>query len=524
MLYHAELASTPDAYVVQHVFEVAGDLDPVKLSHAWEALCQRHALLRSRIHWNADGMPELAVPAPGARSMSMELAAFDGGDLEDFLQRDRTLGFEIEQGPLVRLTLLDRPSRFLVWTSHHLLLDGWSKTILLKELAEIYVALVRDQGMPSLPAAPSYEGYLAWLENAEQSSGAAAIVQREFRNCSEDDIASLLGVRDARTAGQSRVSEIEFEVTSDGGLPNQLLGVTPATVFLAAWGLVLGVARQRHRALFGTVVSCRPPSVDGAERMVGLLINTLPTLIDINPSAPIDAWLRELQRRHARLRTCSHVSLAEMRTWFLWPPTRPLFDTLIAFENYPGASERDAIDLGEGARLSLRRAVERTGYAMTLRVVGAGPFRVSMQWESAAIDAAFAEYLTIQYGRLLDDLFRGLSASVGGLLSSLPSLEANPRFLDAAIAPTLPGAPINWDEPRTARIDERTLAILWCDVLDLPSINPDDNFFDVGGDSLRAMRLMSQLRQRFEIALPLSALFETPTVRGLAARAAAHRT
>jgi acyl carrier protein len=71
------------------------------------------------------------------------------------------------------------------------------------------------------------------------------------------------------------------------------------------------------------------------------------------------------------------------------------------------------------------------------------------------------------------------------------------------------------DQPRNEV--EETLTGLWADALKLPAVGIHDNFFELGGHSLLAMRLMSRVRERFQMEIELRVLFETPTVAGMAA-------
>ena len=118
----------------------------------------------------------------------------------------------------------------------------------------------------------------------------------------------------------------------------RLLKVTPATIAQAAWAMVLARHGDRDDVVFGTTVSGRPEAVAEVERMVGLFINTVAVRVRIDPARRIGDWLAELQESRRAATAFEAAPLGLVQRWALpGEQRRPLFETILAFENYPVA-------------------------------------------------------------------------------------------------------------------------------------------------------------------------------------------
>ncbi|TDC90179.1 non-ribosomal peptide synthetase [Nonomuraea deserti] len=341
LLFHA-LYGEDDAYVVQARFAVDGQVDPPRLRAAVEALLGRHPNLRACFRHKGLDRPVQLVPHR-VRLPWTEVDPPSDAELERILEADRLRPFDVTRPPLARATLVRR--RELVLTLHHLLVDGWSMPILASELAALYT------GAGTLSPAPPYRDYLAWLR-AQDGERAA----RAWR----DALADLPGptlLRPRAGTASMRQGTVETELTAE--LSEALRrrarrsGVTVNTLVQAAWGLVLARLTGRSDVVFGTVVSGRPPELAGVESMVGLFINTLP--VRVRTGEP--GLLERLQDEQARLSAFHHVRLADVRRG-----AGELFDTLLAFENYPRGGLASS-----GVRLTEVR--DATHYPLTVTVV-----------------------------------------------------------------------------------------------------------------------------------------------------------
>ncbi|MCA1006871.1 amino acid adenylation domain-containing protein [Rhodococcus hoagii] len=346
LLFHALLAGEGvDAYHVQLVLDLDGELDPVRLAVAAQALMDRHPSLRIAFDNRADGTIVQVVLDHVDVDWSVAVVA-DGRD-QVLIDRERENHFDMRRAPLIRFLLIELGAgrRRLVVTNHHILLDGWSMPLLVADLFELYVTGGRPLERPAAP----YRDYLAWL--ASRDTGAA---ERAWAAA----LAGLPGptLVAPHAAGQRLSASASEAVPVDTSTATALArtaeraGVTVNTVLQAAWGILLGEMTAGTDVVFGTTVSGRPPAVDAVESMVGLFINTVPVRVRLDPRETTLDLLARLQSERAALMPHEHLGLTAIQQAAGFGG---LFDTAMVLESYP-------LDLA-----ALEQLTDRTGVRVT---------------------------------------------------------------------------------------------------------------------------------------------------------------
>ena len=342
MLFHARLAPGEEVYVEQTQATLRGDLAVDAFRQAWQRVLDRNAILRTSFVWEDVDEPLQVVH----RKVDVPLTVVDLGatrgdcatQVDAYCREERRKGFDLAQAPLFRLALLRTAadSWELVWTHHHILLDGWSLPILLREVFTFYESF-RTGKPAALPATRPYRDYIRHLK--AQDAGGAESFWRSALDGYEGMPA--LGVeRPAPTgAARERNREQETWLGPDVTASLQELGrarqLTVNTLAGAAWALMLGRYSRSHDVVFGATVSGRPAALRGAEDMVGIFINTLPVRAKIDEDRPLGEWLAGFQSPQADPRQYEHTPIVQIQGWSDVPRDRPLFDTLLVFENYP---------------------------------------------------------------------------------------------------------------------------------------------------------------------------------------------
>ncbi|MFE6104394.1 non-ribosomal peptide synthase/polyketide synthase [Streptomyces laurentii] len=337
LFFHALQAddSGTDVYTVQLVLDLEGPLDPARLRAAGQTVLDRHPNLRAGFHHRADGAAVQVVP----RSAALPWAEADLGTLPDDAARHelealteaaRGHRFDLSRPPLVRFLLirLGAERHRLVITKHHILLDGWSMPLFLRELVTLYE---NDGDAATLPAPAPFRSYVAWL--AAQDRTASERAWRDTLAGVEEPTLLAPGREPAGPAlPEQLVHDLSPELTATLQAHAARAGVTMNTVVQTAWALVLGRHLGRDDVLFGTTVSGRPPELPGAENMIGLFINTLPVRVRFDRSERWSAALARVQDEQTALRTHQYIGLADVHRI---AGVRPLFDTALVYENYP---------------------------------------------------------------------------------------------------------------------------------------------------------------------------------------------
>ncbi|MFC6882171.1 MULTISPECIES: amino acid adenylation domain-containing protein [Actinomadura] len=391
-----------DVYTAQIVFDLRGPLDTAALRAAAAALLRRHANLRAGFRQRKEGSPvqvvhrEVRLPWEDVDLTRLPDGAAREAEAEAVAARERARPFDMARPPLLRFVLIrmaeDRHR--MVFTNHHILLDGWSTPVLQTELFALYLANGDDTGMPRV--AP-YKNYLAWL--AKQDRAAAEDAWR--RNLDGLDGPTLVAPGAGEPAdpvpGRVRLRLTE-ELTAALNARARAQGVTLNTVLQLAWGVLLGRLTGATDVVFGAAVSGRPPELPGVEQMIGLFINTLPVRVRVRPADTVADALARLQREQADLMAHHHLGLADIQRL---AGTGPLFDTMTVLENYPFDPDAAGTDLG-GLTLHDVDGHDATHYPLTLAAVPGRRLSLRLDHRADLYGAADAERLAARLVRVLE--------------------------------------------------------------------------------------------------------------------------
>ncbi|ALN59020.1 linear gramicidin synthetase subunit C [Lysobacter enzymogenes] len=429
LLFHALYDdAAPDAYLVQQVFRFEGRLDAAAMRTAADRLLERHANLRAAfIHDGRSGTVQAiarVVQAP------WRFVDSDEDGLQALLLLDKQQRFEPSQAPQLRFTLVRTAPdlHYLVFTSHHILLDGWSMPIVLRELLALYHARGSDAG---LPPAPAYRDYLAWID-AQDREAARAAWREELAGLDEP---TLLAPQASAEPSMPLTHQHLFSRELTGSLNAQARrhGLTLNTLLQAAWGLLLAQYTGRDDVVFGITVSGRPPEVAGVERMVGLLINTLPLRLRIRPEQTLAAWLGDLQSRQARLLNEQFLDLPQI---LRDSEHATLFDTLMVYENYPlDPNDRRALEADSELRIGMApgHGGDLSHYPLSLSLLPGERLRLDFSYRPDVFSRADLDGQIRRYTRLLEVLAGDLDRPLGRV--DLLDEGERARLLQTGIAP-----------------------------------------------------------------------------------------
>jgi amino acid adenylation domain-containing protein len=333
--------------------------------------------------------------------------------LEAFLEEDRGRGFELGRAPLLRLALirLEDSVYRLVFSHHHLLLDGWSLALLFEELFAAYPALERGEPMP-LPRRPAYREYIGWLRRQDLARAEAWWRQglEGFGAPTPLPVESQRGP--ARESGPGkRERMLSAETTAALQTFARQHQLTLNTLVQAAWALVLSHHSGERDVVFGTTVAARPTELPGAEAILGLFINTLPVRVRMPRAEQLGTWLKGLQTYLLEMRQFEHTPLVQVQGWSEVPRGTPLFESLLIFENYPVNSVLDERANSLGVRDF--QGNERTNYPLTAVAYPGQALRLKLSYEAPRYTQAGVDRLLEQWATALERLASGAPQRLG---------------------------------------------------------------------------------------------------------------
>ncbi|WP_189171548.1 non-ribosomal peptide synthetase [Pilimelia anulata] len=424
LLYHAERGA--DEYTVQFTVDLAGEVDTAALGAAVDEVLRRYPNLRAGYRTAADGRPFAVIPPDVATPLRVARTT----DPDAVATAERATPFDLDRPPLIRFVLAgDGAAHRLVVTCHHLLLDGWSLALLLRELFARY-------GGAALPDPPAYADFLAWLAGRDTAAGPAAWTGA---------LAGLPGPTLVAGGEPARTQERLTAEVPAGPLAALCAdrGWTVNTLVQGAWGLLLSTVTGQTDVVFGTAVAGRPAALPDAGAMVGLFINTVPVRVALRPRETVAELLDRLQREQAALLDHHHVGLAEIQRG---TGHDELFDTLVVFENYP-LSPADLPDPAPGLAVTGVRGHDATHYPLGLTVIPAGDrLSLTLDHRAPAVDADRARgVLDMLVALLSGDVDRPVGAvDPAGVRRHPPVAPTETRTLPelfAAQAARTPAAP-----------------------------------------------------------------------------------
>jgi len=372
ILFHTRYAPQSGVYVIQFTCLLEGWLNVGAFQQAWQQVVERHPALRTLFAWERRDKPlqivrrqvDLSWQEEDWQKMTPEEQA---KRLEQLLQADQTQGFDLLKAPLMRFYLLRlaRKRYQFVWSSHHLILDGWSASLILEQLFNFYHMLDEGRHLLLQPSRP-YKEHITFLKTQDEAKIDA------FWRARLHDFSATTPVGIERTAWSEPVEQVfdEEKLYLSTKTTNHLQRfarqhrLTRNTLIQAAWALLLSRYSGERDVLFGTTVSGRSTELADIESMVGLFINTLPVRATMEPESELLSWLQAFDKQQQGRHEYEHSPLVMVQGCSQVPRDQPLFESILVFGNYPTGEALQK--RGTTLRISAVRFRERTSYPLTV--------------------------------------------------------------------------------------------------------------------------------------------------------------
>lgn len=450
MLMQSIVGGTAGSYLLQMIGWLEEELSPEAFAEAWQIVANRHEALRASFDWDrADDPRQVFADQVDVPFQYIDLSETDPGQHEAmwdaFLAEDRAQGFDIEQAPLLRVTLVrfgESSFRF-AWSAHHALVDGRSIVIVLEDVFAAYAAL-RDGTSVDLTPAPSFRAYLEWLDS--QNFDAHRDFFRETLSGIGPPQSLLI---ECASHGPRRSAQVHAELPPAKMAQLQRYasehGVTIHTLVQSAWCGVLARAQGEDEIVFGTTRAGRFVPVDGADDMVGLLINTLPLRTRVSDATTIEDLSLDLRNQTVALREHEHVPLCEVAGWLGINGT--MFKSMVVAENFDYDSHFHA--LGEEWKRRSFQLLERTD-SLALGVRVGDRLGIDLEFDESRMDRDAAQWMVDH----LCDLLAGVPGPANrGLLSLAEPGPVHARLMGRDDDERQKARELNDDERATLLVD-----------------------------------------------------------------------
>jgi amino acid adenylation domain-containing protein len=423
MFLHTLLEPGSGIYLMQDHYFIDSEVDPGKLTFAWQRVTERHQALRAQFIWQENGRMLQVIQQ--RVSVPLDLLDFRGLDpaeqreqLTALLQAERERGFDMSRAPLFQLRLIQlAEARYqLVISHHHIVLDGWSWGQVWLEVCAFYQDALDGNLEGRRAPAPAYRDFIAWLatKDPEKAQSYWRGVLSGFdeatplpvdRSLATDEVASRIDA--------VRVTWSEVESAALGELATRH-GLTMNTFLQAAWALTLSRYSARRDVLFGVTVAGRPTELPELQRAVGLFINTIPLRVAL-PQARVRVsdWLRALLDQNVEMRQHEQLPLVRVQALSAIAKSEPLFHSVLVYENVP----LDSSVLPHAENLRIRTGASRvhTNYPLTVMILPGRELGLDLSFDERFFDRPSVTRLLTDFERLLRALVSHFDRPCGEL-------------------------------------------------------------------------------------------------------------
>lgn len=426
MLFYWMQNAGSDEYFEQFSLQIQGKADLGRFTLCYKKLIEKYEVLRTVFFYQDIRVPQQVVLQ--TRNETVQYVDYSKCKEEEkqslvrtYLKEDRARGFDLEKDILLRITLIQlAEDRYqLVWSFHHIILDGWSFGNLVQEFLACYADAGKELGQP----VSHFSEYVKW---GSRKNPAYSVKKFEPYLSGIEETTSFMGRKNEEG---DQVNEYTFKL-SKTSLPElkeycNRNHISVYTSIAAAILRLLQIYNMSSDAVIGNVVSGRRTELPGVTDMVGMLINTLPLRATVTDKEKFNELAKEVEEGISLLEENAYTSLAELQTEYF--QGNAFFDCVIAFENYPFEKElmKIANNTGELPFTVLETSFfEHTNYGLYISIF---PEEESISFEIHYNTSRYDERDLEQFARHLDLVLQQVSQKEDILIKDISILTEEDR-------------------------------------------------------------------------------------------------
>ncbi|MCY8701099.1 non-ribosomal peptide synthase/polyketide synthase [Bacillus spizizenii] len=340
MLFHSLLDEDSNSYFEQASFDLQGELKIDRFEASLDHLFAKYAVLRTRFYSGWNDIPlQIVYKTQRMKVHFTDLRDIDENQRKDeiasYQSEDKAKGFDLARDPLMRIAIfrIEERKYHLIWSFHHIVMDGWCLPLITKEAFEHYIGL-QEGRETDLAYTDPYSKYIEWLDQQDQN--AAKRYWREYLEGYKGETRILHKRPQHERKAYAYANEIcrfnQKQTRQLQRIANQH-HVTLNTLIQTLWGILLQKYSGTGDVVFGNVVSGRPAEISGVEQMIGLFINTIPVRICCDEGSSFVETMKMVQDNALASQSYDTYPLYEIQAQT--EQKQNLIDHILIFENYP---------------------------------------------------------------------------------------------------------------------------------------------------------------------------------------------
>lgn len=433
--FHSVMDESADAYFCQNAYRVRMPLQNALLEKSLQLLVDRHDVLRTVFsHQKTDHCIQIVLKKRLTGILFEDISRCENKQhvLEQFKSEDRRNGFDLSKDMLLRLAVfkLDENEYELIWSHHHILMDGWCSAMMMQEFTQLYQTLQSGETV-ALPQAAQFGAYIDWLQL--QDLDRADNFWKEYLQ----GFNQPTGLRTKTKIAAKQVFE-EAEILLSKHTSNELqqlaksLKLTSNTIYQSAWAIVLSMLNHASDVAFGAVVSVRPPEIKGIDRMLGLFINTLPVRIAVDENKTVLQLLQDVQRN--ALQCAQHQFCPLNRIQSFSAVKDQLIDHLFIMENFGSAFSADKKHEAAQDSVSFSGTFSQTNYNLNIVILPGEQTAIRFNFNTAAFRKDYICAISRMLNAVIEQMVQHPSKNISSL--RLTSEQETSDLLSMGSGPT----------------------------------------------------------------------------------------
>lgn len=509
------LKEEEDQGLIQVRSLLEGDLNGQLYQKAWKTVIENHKALKTSIYWKNISKPIQIVSKNvelswDEQDLSHMTKSEQEGHLKAYMDYDRKKGIRLDDSPNWRFALLrlDINHHLLIWTCHHILIDGWSSSIAINQSLNYYDSYFKDEKI-LFSEVPSFFDYLNWVKkkNITRNKEFWMDYLSGFDNPS---LVEPIG-KTSKMGSSFLTCDLDKETSNQLKLIAIKNGVSLSILFQSLWAIILSKLLKRSDIAFGMTFSGRSGAdLSNIDQSVGMFMNTLPFRVKLNFHNSFSDLLRCIQQIQNNLNQLDYIDFNGLLVDDNISKYNSLFDTLFIFENFINQSKQS-----NHIFLKEFESGVTTNYPISIIVIPNDRIKIAIFYRLPSISKNLAhqvlENLRLLIRKIIQDVNQlDLSFTDDIILTRNKDDEkkllesVNDGFLNRELDKKKPQS--EW---------ELKLSEMFKRILGLNSVGIDEDFFLLGGTSLMAVTLIERLNKAFKRNLSITSIIKNSTIEKL---------
>lgn len=510
MFFESEMSDGTSLHLEQSVWRIEGAIDLNRFKECWQKIHDHYHILRTCFSWNQHTPPIQIVLKPFKIRFNDVLCTEDpteiNSTIEQILSDGSAKGFKLYQPPLSRFSLINVSDtlHYLIWEHHHILLDGWSVQLIAQDLIALYKG-------ESISESKQYDEYVKWLENQNsehsESYWNALLNSHDFATTPGQTTSVSIPLHDTSENLIRLKWELDLDTTGKLRALARENRLTLNHLIKTIWALLLLKWNRSESICYGVTVSGRPYQMEGADKMAGLFINTVPEALHIEADDSFISIAQQIKELEFEREAYEYHTAGQIHQWSGYPGAKAMFESLLVFDEYhhqePQSEKSFQISFEDqwyrgGTTSEPVTLLINAGEKVRFECIGLTQFQNS--------EALLA--IKNQFQQMLNSILnKGHDRSAEALID-IPT-EADPLFYSKPVQRET----VKYSLESSS--EDPKMVEIWKEVLGTDEIQPDDNFFELGGHSLLAIKIANRIRDGYGVEIPLKNLFQNPTLSGM---------